>query len=466
MVKSINECEVLADFYFAENDKDKYKRVTNFHKALWSNLDEFDEFVSQMIEEYEEYKGIRTVKQKEQYFNTLKIILCNLVKAYKSGKQFMTISLNKQNYYNPISKYEPIHITYTLFTNLIEWLEKEDFICLYKSSNSPSSEISSMLEPLDALKQIIDEYEFNFTSVMMHPDFVYVQVKNEDKKLIDYEEDEETTVRAKLLTEYNTFLNSKVITINDKEIEKPISVYSVFNEKIGLNGRIFGGAWMNCPSEDRTSIKIDGKSTVEVDIATCSLRMSAHLNGKDIPHRIDLYGIQGIDRDLVKLIANTMLNIEASSSKQGCSYTTNSIFDKLVDKASKQEAKKLWDETKEDKSKEVFTKIMSVSKDIEELKKYGVHYTKKTLREAVDKTYDYFSLFSADWLFKGRGLELQYKDSLVCLEVIRRFLELGKPVLTIHDSFIVKEEDRELLEKAIDDSYCSIIGYHPKLKLE
>lgn len=464
MLKSFEECEAISQFIFAEDDKEKYQKISKFHKALWSEVKSINDMTIELLDEYSEMHQIRTKKQNEKYFDTLKIILCNVVRAHRSNKRYITISLNKQEYSNTILKYEPVHITYTIFTNLINWLIDTDYICLYKATNNPSSGQASMIEPLESLATLIDDFCIGYNDVIRHPDYVPLQIRSDNKILIDYEDTEETIYRNNILNRYNYHLGSKKIMINDKLISKPINIYSIFNGEEGRNGRIYGGEWINCPSQDRASIKIDNKPTVELDIATCSLRMAAHLNNKDVPNEIDLYAIQGIDRNLVKLISNSMLNMKDSTPKQGCSHTTNSIFNKFVDTATKKEAKRQWITDKEINTKQIFSKISSYSNNLEELKKYDIHYTKKMLREAVERVYNYFSLFAYGWLFEGRGLELQYLDSKVCFKVIDKFLSLNKTVLTIHDSYIVIEDDKQLLIDTIESCYYDVIGYKPKLK--
>ena len=58
----------------------------------------------------------------------------------------------------------------------------------------------------------------------------------------------------------------------------------------------------------------------------------------------------------------------------------------------------------------------------------------------------------------GRGLELQTKDAEICERILEAGIKFQKPVLPVHDSFIVKRGDREWLEKEMKAAYRSVIG--------
>lgn len=59
---------------------------------------------------------------------------------------------------------------------------------------------------------------------------------------------------------------------------------------------------------------------------------------------------------------------------------------------------------------------------------------------------------------KGYGLHLQYIDSMIVEEVANVFIEAGKPLLPVHDSFVVKEEDENMLIKAMCQSFRKVTG--------
>ena len=48
-------------------------------------------------------------------------------------------------------------------------------------------------------------------------------------------------------------------------------------------------------------------------------------------------------------------------------------------------------------------------------------------------------------LGSDKGMELMYIDSQIATETINYFVKQNKPILPIHDSFIVKELDQDYL---------------------
>jgi hypothetical protein len=93
--------------------------------------------------------------------------------------------------------------------------------------------------------------------------------------------------------------------------------YRVFNGDLRHGGRWYGPFWQNLPSGARPKLLIDGEPVVEVDFAACQLRfMFAYIGLPDpldgqirpIDPASDLYNINGLDRNVVKLALLVMVN--------------------------------------------------------------------------------------------------------------------------------------------------------------
>jgi hypothetical protein len=67
----------------------------------------------------------------------------------------------------------------------------------------------------------------------------------------------------------------------------------------------------------------------------------------------------------------------------------------------------------------------------------------------------------ADAFGTGAGLGLQRKDSDIALSVITALRETGILALPVHDSFIVKKDDKDMLHRQMIDSYSNLIGFKP-----
>jgi hypothetical protein len=463
-VFNINELPILAQYQFAENDKEKFQGVNKFNKAFWVEDDRVDDF-TKYLNEYKYVNNIRNPQLEIQYFNTLKIIICNLIVAYKSNKSYISISLGSGKFVCDITKYEPIHITRTVFKNLIYWLVKDDYLNIYKSPNNPTIGISSLVQILEPIKELVDSYELKFKDIFFHSDYKFVQQKNEAKELIDYTQTEETAYRENILQRYNKLLSNSNITIDEKPISSPVSLNSTYIGKVGSYGRINGAEWINCKSELRKTIKIENKETLEVDISNCSIRLAADLNGKSIPQEINVYDIADIEKELVKKISVIMQNISSSSTVDGLNKVTGAVFNSYIKEVSSRAAIKDIQSGGNGRAaaseKKRYLTTNQSNKEI--MNNNGIPFRRQELRKIVERVYDYHKLFAYDWLLCGKGLELQYKESQVTFKVIEKFLELNKVVITVHDSFITTVDDKELLVNLVNSSYKEVVGCLPKL---
>jgi len=445
MIKNLDSLPFYLDIFQSEDKKDLYKYSKLFHKALWSENENLDKVVNEIFQECN-IKVIRS-DYKENHIDILKIIVCNLLSVYNTDKKYIAISLNTNNY-NTKNK-EAIKVTFRTFKKLIESLANDNYIDLFKSKNNPSIKISSMILLKNKLLKLLNKYNIKPEDVFIHNDYKFVSLKI-NKKLVDFEHTEDTIYRQKILKRYNEFLNTQHITIDNSIISHPIAVESIFTNTLSSNGRIFRGDWMHCKSELRSTIKINGKKTTEIDIANCAIRLVSHLNNYNSSEK-DLYLINNIDRDLVKRVTNIMLNVNAKRINSGIETVAKTIFNEDTQILSKKE-------------KNLINIIEKNKENFLILKNYGFSYTFSELKAKVKEIYNHYKTFANNYLFKGKGLELQYIDSKICFKVIEKFLELNKVVLTIHDSFITLEEDRDLLKKVVEDCYYELTNHYPILK--
>ncbi len=66
----------------------------------------------------------------------------------------------------------------------------------------------------------------------------------------------------------------------------------------------------------------------------------------------------------------------------------------------------------------------------------------------------------ADDLYTGVGVLLQGLDGQLARNVLLRFVDLGRPCLSCHDSFYVWPEDEQLLHQAMVDEYRALPQFH------
>lgn len=416
--------------YFGIGEYEKKQHIKSFSLIRWSDAVEMQELASELLEEYvkDSQKGIRFFnRDKEKYLNTLIVILSNCVDSIFTNRTHTHISRNSSNFKK--NRYAPVGITYRLFINLIDWLSDANYINLYKAEANPHSEKESEIIPLEKLKDAVEAYEVKRSHLINHGKAEYIEIRKEDKegakKLVDYKRNTKRSNHDReVLRSYTRLLNDSntKITIDGKLLNSSIFMRSIYVDNFSQHGRIYGGAWQNCKAEKRKSILINGKQTVEVDIVNCTLRMALQLAEVEAEED-DLYSIKEYPRGLVKDAINYMFNIDATSPAQG----SESVVKALLESYPNEE--------------------------------------RKYLKELVRDCKKHYEVIADEFFFKGKGLELHYIDSEICVGVIKEFTDRGKGVLTVHDSFITCKDDEKLLASTISLIYEKLVKQKPILRV-
>ena len=191
----------------------------------------------------------------------------------------------------------------------------------------------------------------------------------------------------------------------------------VFNrDSFEMGGRFYGGWWQNIPSAYRSVITINGYKTVEADYSQFHPNILCHLKqikmtGEDAYERI----LGSEHRDLSKQIFNACLN---------SSYETNRP-----------------------------PKGMKISHTGFKWRKI-----KERLRKAHPQIEDAF--------FTDQGMRLQFYDSQMAEHVMLAFSKDKKPILPVHDSILVLEDDQELLLERMKTAYEQVLGKDIKIDLK
>ena len=211
-------------------------------------------------------------------------------------------------------------------------------------------------------------------------------------------------------------------TEEERQKNKPINLSNrtlrrVFNRcSFEMGGRFYGGWWQNIPSAYRSVITINGYRTVEADYSQFHPNILYHLKqakltGEDAYERI----LGSEHRDLSKQIFNACLNspYETDRPPKGMKISHTGFK---------------WREIKE------------------------------RLRKAHPQIEDAF--------FTDQGMRLQFYDSQMAELVMLGFAKDKKPILPVHDSFLVLEDDQELLLERMQTAYQQVLGKDIKIDLK
>jgi hypothetical protein len=188
-----------------------------------------------------------------------------------------------------------------------------------------------------------------------------------------------------------------------------------------LNGRFYGGWWQQVGEDYRKDIRIDGSPTIEVDFQGYHVAILAKEQGVS----------KNIDYDWYKL---------------------GDVFIKRFDEDTQRRAVKLL----------VLTTINAADK-----KKAFKAYRQNAKKEYSLKDHELELLLSKfiekhPYLEAGicsdRGIDLMYKDSLVTSLIINEFVKKEEPILSVHDSYIVKRDSVLLLRDTMNKATKAVLN--------
>jgi hypothetical protein len=311
--------------------------------------------------------------------------------------------------------------------------------------------------------------------VVKHHDSESILLKDNRKRLIDYEETPETTAwRAEMAT-INDIISKTLVNLylseadlqalrirmiegeqdeneetgddlaNPEEIEgDPLdftkkSLVRVFNNSsFRQGGRLYGGWWQGIPRDYRRFIRINRMNTAEVDFGAMHLHLAYWLENVPVPDG-DLYELEGFPketRDVVKASLLTMFNTNEKKAIRsinerirGYKYRTLNGVKKKIEFSKKKRI------------------IVPPGVQIEDI--IGA-FRKK--HEAI-----------GSWFFSCRGRELQYWDSVIAVKTLLIMAKRGVPALPLHDSFIVSEPNERCARAAMTQAFHGLTGLAPKV---
>lgn len=245
-----------------------------------------------------------------------------------------------------------------------------------------------------------------------------IRLRDSDRKLIDYRDTARTDRMRKRLNEINEAITSAEIDLEAPDAvhgEHAIqcgdhtlypamqSLFRVFNRgSFSLGGRMYGGWWQQARKADRTFITIDGEQTTELDYPSLHPSMLYAQIGRTING--DPYEVEGWPRKLVKLAFNVMVN--ARTQKQALS----AIAERIGGEGCFDKARRLMDAI--------------------------------VIKHAL----------IADAFGSDAGLRLQRIDADMAEHVVLSLIHKGIIALPVHDSFAVREQDKDDLMEAMADA--------------
>lgn len=189
------------------------------------------------------------------------------------------------------------------------------------------------------------------------------------------------------------------------------------NGSFEFGGRYYGGWWQNIPREYRQFIRLNGKDVVECDFSGMHINMLYALERVPPPSG-DVYQLDqftDVVRDYLKRLLLILINSESTS--------------------------------------EAYRAIMD-RRDPDFLE----------LPDEVDSVESIFNAFCdkhkpiSHHFCSGIGIWLQNLDSQIADKVMMAFVDMGHPILPMHDSFIVHHGWESHLQKLMDKAFEEVMG--------
>ena len=376
-----------------------------------------------------------------------KVLLLDLYVAWREDPTLL-IGVGKTNSaYSAGSRYNALHISARMI-QLVDAMVDLGF--LHESLGSEATGRTTRIWPSARLVAEFERLEFGDLDIGHYEDRECIVLNDkqseddENAKPVEYEDTDHPTIvpNREALTEYNRFLRTLFIDI--ATLEEPKLVTTRRNKKgqevwhvvrttqdnkfvrrifyrgnWELGGRFHGGFWQQLPKSYRQHVRINDQPTVEVDYSGLHPSLAYALEGATPPldpYALDLPTLNlppELQRDLVKRLALDAINAKDRKS----------AFKALRDYANS-------------------TGLTRALKELD----VPVTLT-DALLDNVLLAFEEANSAIKGYVGSDSGVELMAVDGRITNRLIQAFTERSKPLLTVHDSYIVLYEDERLLKE-------------------
>jgi hypothetical protein len=376
---------------------------------------------------------------KRHYSAHLRLILLNLLKAYRQNRhRYVAYSRNRNTYYPQKTGANGLKISYEPFGHILQILEDLGLITTKSGYNFPGGHCSNArMRATVKLKELFRSARDTF------PNENRIVLKDAEKNYLSYTETPAIRLMRSNLELINNELDRHFIglyvpdeqheKINKKrrrdgkgarlDFSKTVLHRTFSRGSFTLGGRFHGGFWIPLPKAFRQFVRIDHQETTLVDFSATVFSLIYLDLGLPVPEG-DAYLFPGADprdREVLKLAAQMMVN---TTSRAAALKAIN--FDLLCRKFTHQ------------------------------------NYTAVGIMTELEATHPTIK----EMFYRDLGVKYQRIESDIAEAVMLRFVPMKKAVLPVHDGFLVKREDRQLLELAMTEEVVNRYGHPMSFKAE
>lgn len=353
----------------------------------------------------------------------LETLVANLIHGNKIGKP-IRISYDRKNW-NP--RYHRAKYSTLL---IMEQMADIGFIRLKKGFKSNKEGIPPRWTRIWATEALLESCP-ELTAPITREPLSLVEVRDEEKNLLDFRPTEETNRVEKILKLAND-VNSKAV-IRYKKHTLHTNLVAIYVRKLSLYGRLHTRGYRHYQGlknrdNERLDISINGSPVVELDYS--ALHPFMLYANEQLQYKGDPYDVIENDRRYRKLYKTAFLALMNSSEDYKAERAINNF-------------------------------IINHWKEMQKLGISNARPIMDAIMEAHKPIRHYFC--SGD----ETGLRIMNKDAKIALNVVRTFVRKGIPILAVHDSFIVEEQYEDLLHTTMKTAYQqNMKGYEIEIKKE
>lgn len=381
----------------------------------------------------------------------LSMVLANLRQHAAHKRHWTSYSRDKYKFSNLPIRYNPLSITVFILTKIIDTLWDQSFIehkeHVFIKKGHPSNRTSRM-RATPKLIELFGKYQ---PSIEHAPNQELLILKDKNKAIIGYDDSKRTVTMRNTIKKYNQLLEHMDISLNLAKVDigdldfdfTQKRVVRIFNNSsFSQGGRFYRAFWIQCPSNLRKHILINGKPTVELDYQALHVRLLYAEEKATYPKNKDPYHLpkyMDLDRDL-----NKIRELDLNLWKE-----------KII------ELKKIRYFLKKTLLMSFNTKSLQSLKGAinEDIKEKPTKYPPQKDQPNVKEVMNIFKKVHqpiAKYIYKSMGPRIQYLDSQIAEYVIKKMTKKGLPILTVHDSFICIEEDEEALTNYMKEAFIHL----------
>jgi hypothetical protein len=359
----------------------------------------------------------------DKYHNHLSCVSANLILLFLNRRgEYVYYSLDN-NFYKEILRYNPLSISVRKIRKITDLLIENKFISNIKGRQNPKNKelcYRSRMKPTVKFLNLMRNNHIK-REHLFKIDSEVIRLKNSEKNLKDYIDNDYTDKVRKDCQSYNSQLSrTKISLAKNKTVDEYLKTnsinyknknyYRVFNQKLNLGGRFYGPWWLNIPSRLRQFININNNKTAEFDYSSLIIHQIYSEEGlnyfEENTYSADPYLLRGVpdtERKVNKAIIQVALN---------CKNFEN------------------------------------LNKELLSMYKEGKLTGRKPSKKEVERRLNMFKEMNpkiSKYIYSKCALRFQFQDSEIARKIINRCSSHLIPVLSIHDSFIVEKTNSNFI---------------------